>query len=112
LDFAHADGCDVAPLIFDPKQFLKAIEPTLDGARLPASCDVTSDSIAARIAQVLREDELALLKSCLPADAASTIELASQSNYVDRGLPRFAGELPRVRFVNFRDADFAEATIA
>ena len=95
LDFVNADSCDVAPLIFDPKQFLKAIEPTLGGALLPASWDVTSDSISARIAQVLRADELALLKSCLPTDAAATIELASEANYVDRAFQRFAGELSR-----------------
>ncbi len=112
LDFTNADNCDAAPLIFDPKQFLKAIEPTLDGARLPASWDVTSDSITARIAQLLRADELALLKSCLPTEATATIERASDSSYVDRAFCRFAAELSRVRFVNFRDADFPEATIA
>ena len=111
LDFTGSDSCDVAPLIFEPKQFLEALEPTLDGARLPASWDVTSDSIAARIAQVLRADELALLKSCLPTEGTATIERASDSSYVDRAFCRFAAQLPRVRFVNFRDADFAEETI-
>jgi hypothetical protein len=97
-------------LIFDPARFLKTTEPIVDGDRLPASWDVTSDSIAARIARLLNARELVLLKSCLPPEQAATTEFRAQSDYVDRGFRRFAAELPRIRFVNLRDDNFAEST--
>jgi aspartokinase-like uncharacterized kinase len=108
LHFNTADGCDSAPLIFNPRQFLKAIEPALDGERLPECWDITSDSIAARIAQLMHARELVLLKSCLPAKEIATLEQVSESDYVDRAFNRFAAELPQVRFVNLRDAEFPE----
>jgi aspartokinase-like uncharacterized kinase len=112
LDFANAGSCNSAPLIFDPKRFLKATEPTLEGEPLPESWDITSDSIAARIAHLLCAGELVLLKSCLPAKDIAALEQASESGYVDRGFRRFTAELPHVRFVNLREAEFAETTIA
>src|ERR1700730_16540748 len=59
-------GTPTTLLIFDPRQFLKQLEPTPGGTPLPHSWGATSDSIAARIADLLGSEELVLLKSCLP----------------------------------------------
>ena len=49
--------------IFVPGEFLREVEPDLPGLTLPVGWDVTSDSIAARIAVILNDAELVLLKS-------------------------------------------------
>ena len=49
-----------------PGEFVREIEPTIAGTRLPANWSVTSDSIAGRLAIVLQADELVLLKSVTP----------------------------------------------
>ncbi|MEX0978075.1 MAG: hypothetical protein WDZ48_04450 [Pirellulales bacterium] len=95
------------PQILDVEEFLRK-EHRGNGA-LPCSWDVTSDSIAARLANVLDAGELVLLKSALPADA--TYKSAAQGGYVDA---RFAASacLLSVRCVNLRDRQFAEFTLA
>lgn len=92
--------------VFDPRCFLRNDEPNLPGTRLPASWWVTSDSIAARVAEVLAADELVLLKSRLPS-CGSLAETADEG-YVDEFLPHFAGRIESVRCVDFRGAGFAE----
>jgi len=98
-------------LIFDPRLFLQQIEPTAGGTPLPHSWDATSDSIAARVAELLGSKELVLLKSCFPAAEIATLEQAANVDYVDRCFPQFAANLPLVRLVNFRDSEFAEARL-
>jgi 5-(aminomethyl)-3-furanmethanol phosphate kinase len=100
LNFRGVADSTQTLLIFDPIRLLKTIEPTLGGDRLPASWDVTSDSIAARIAWLIECRELVLLKSCLPGQDITTLERAADSQYVDRAFPRFARDLQHVRFVN------------
>jgi 5-(aminomethyl)-3-furanmethanol phosphate kinase len=90
-------------LIFDPSRFLETIEPALDGEPLSQSWDVTSDSIAARIARLLGCRELVLLKSCPPPPETTALERLADFQYVDREFPRFARDLPQVRFVNLRE---------
>jgi len=68
---------------------------------LPESWQVTSDSIAARMAAVLRADELVLLKSALPE--GETLEQMSVAGYVDLHFPRVAVTRP-LRFVDLRTA--------
>jgi 5-(aminomethyl)-3-furanmethanol phosphate kinase len=86
--------------IVDPWRFM------LDDARtktpLPESWDVSSDSIAARLAERIAADELVLLKSRLPQD------LQRLGRYVDPLFTFAARNAPRVRFVNVRDPQFAE----
>ncbi|MBS0208452.1 MAG: hypothetical protein JSS27_05805 [Planctomycetes bacterium] len=89
-----------ALLVIDPWAFLWEVDQSA-AKPLPASWDVTSDSIAARVADWLMADELALAKSCLPRPPATLVALAEQ-NYVDRHFPRAAANLQRVRCVNFR----------
>jgi aspartokinase-like uncharacterized kinase len=104
------------PVVFDPERFLREeaslAERSCAGkiAPLPHSWDVTSDSIAARLAAFLRAGELVLLKSRLP-DHADTLEHAADAGYVDRYFPTAAAGLPRVRCVNLRSGSFAETSL-
>jgi aspartokinase-like uncharacterized kinase len=78
--------------VFDAGRFLRAIEPRAAGTKLPASWDVTSDSIAARLAVVAGAGRLVLLKSARPP-ASDWASLADRG-YVDRFFPRLVGEAP------------------
>ena len=69
---------------------------------LPESWDVTSDSIAARLAEIIAADELVLLKSA-PAAPGLLHEIAA-AGYVDNFFPQAAEGLMRVRFANLRGA--------
>ena len=71
--------------IFGPASWLRHSEPFLPGQTLPASWDVTSDSIAARLAIVLTAEELVLMKSTFPTEGVE-IEGLAESGYVDRML--------------------------
>ena len=93
---ASATAC-----VFDPRPFLVTEEHSAAGNRLPHTWDVTTDSIAARLAQCLEADTLVLLKSCDPPPQA-TIEEASQSGFVDRHFPKAAAPLACVVCVNLQ----------
>ena len=86
--------------ILAPRRLLAAIDRAgLDP--LPATWDVTSDSIAAWIALYLKADSLILLKSAtLPAD--SGLATAAALGRVDPMLPRIARALPSVAYLNLR----------
>jgi len=90
--------------VFDCQSFLREDEPRAPGIRLPESWDVTSDSIAARLAIVLGAEELVLLKSTAPP-ANSWRDLAA-ADYVDRFFEQLTAELPATRIVNLRDPGF------
>jgi 5-(aminomethyl)-3-furanmethanol phosphate kinase len=86
--------------ILAPRQLLLEIDR---GSRdpLPATWEVTSDAIAARIAAFLEASSLVLLKSApLPQDA--TREDAARLELVDPVFPSVARSLPRVEYVNLR----------
>ena len=87
--------------VFDSEHFLCHDEPSCVGTMLPPNGSVTSDSIAARIGQVLDAAELVLLKSADPPQPVS-LEAAAQTGYVDEFLPQLADDLTRIRCVNFR----------
>lgn len=103
-DFAQLQRRVESPgvTLFEVQQFMREIEPHRPGTCLPADWDVTSDSIAARLAVVLAADELVLLKSTSAGASAALAELAA-SGYVDRFLPQVARELPAYRLVNLRE---------
>ncbi|QEH37346.1 Amino acid kinase family protein [Aquisphaera giovannonii] len=69
---------------------------------LPSSWDVTSDSIAARIAARLGASRLVLLKSRPIADGASLREAAA-IGLVDPRFPEVAAGLRRIEVVSLRD---------
>lgn len=92
-------------VLLDPWRFLREEEPAASERPLPASWQVTSDSIAGRLAQLFGADELVLLKSALPP-ASSPAEAAS-AGYLDSHFARL-GPLPRVRYVNLRSERFEQ----
>ena len=99
-------------LVFDCWQFLREVEPSVPGPRLPHLWQATSDSIAARLAVAIGHagqsiSELVLLKSKLPARGATLAEAAA-AKVVDACFADLATGLPRVRLVNLRSEPFAE----
>ena len=109
-DWRRAGQAATAPLggacttvVLDPRAFLHAHEPHLPGTVLPHDWSVTSDSIAARLAEVLQADELVLLKSADPPPG--DVAALAAAGYVDR---HFVQALPRsipLRLVNLRAID-------
>ncbi len=93
--------------VFDVADFMRDDAQRKD--RLPYNWDVTSDSIAARVACRLEAHELVLLKSTLPADGATRKLLADQG-FVDVHFPVAAASLP-VRCVNLRHRAFPQAAL-
>ena len=98
--------------VFDPSRWLRETEPQLRGTTLPIGWDVTSDSIAARLAVTLNADEFVLLKSTLPEEAAQQgIAALAECGTVDAMLPRLMPEMPPVRMVNLRSDPPREVSI-
>ena len=87
-------------IVFDPNEFLREHESRLTGSLLASNWTASSDSIAARLAEVLPADELVLLKSSDPPTGEARA-LADQG-YVDEFFPAFARCQFRCRFVNLR----------
>jgi aspartokinase-like uncharacterized kinase len=71
---------------------------------LPPSWDVTSDSIAARVAHLLRARELVLLKSA-PLPPRVDRDEAARLGLVDPAFPEISSRLARVFYVNLREPD-------
>lgn len=90
--------------IFDVEHFLRE-DQGADGA-LPCGWEVTSDSIAARVAAIVSARELVLLKSALPAPGSSR-EAWARSGFVDAHFPRASVGLS-VRCVNLRNPEFPQ----
>jgi aspartokinase-like uncharacterized kinase len=80
--------------VLDVEQFLRQVEPSLPGKKLPETWEVTSDSIAARVAIALDAGELVLLKSAPPPGALASPSELSALGYVDRFLPCLQAEMP------------------
>ena len=107
LDQLENDPKEGGLYVFDSEHFLKFDEPSLAGMRLPPNDSVSSDSIAARIGQVLKAAELVLLKSADPPHPTN-LDAAARSGYVDEFLPQLAGHLARIRCVNLRSSRWPE----
>ena len=86
--------------IVDPLDFLQIVDRR-SAVSLPESWDVTSDSIAARVAEHTQADTLCLLKSV----AAPGTSLADwiAAGYVDPYLDQTARGLSSIQAVDFRD---------
>ncbi|HVA50067.1 MAG TPA: hypothetical protein VNH11_27115 [Pirellulales bacterium] len=97
------NGIRDAPLsILNPARFLREDEAAGSAGRLPMSWQATSDSIAARAAELLAADELVLLKSTSPPEPA-TVEVLLAAGYVDAFFAKASGGVARVRYCNLRD---------
>lgn len=90
--------------VVDVEPFLRAEANSAHA--LPCSWDVTSDSIAARVATVLEARELVLLKSRIP-DGSGDRENWSRTGFVDRHFS-IASQGLNVRAVNLRDAGYPQ----
>ena len=86
-------------LVLNPMSFMQQDDPRHPNGALPANWNVTSDSIAARAAELAEADELILLKSASPPAYGSFDELAA-TGYVDTYFPTAVGNFASVRFVN------------
>lgn len=96
-------------VIVDPWRFIHDDDPRFSTAPLPESWDVTSDSIAARLAHVTTAAELVLLKS---ATAPMTeLQQLSAADYVDGFFSQAARGLPHIRLVNLRENPPVEVVI-
>lgn len=92
-----------APLVwFDPLPFLRQETPWRGLPPLPHTWDVTSDSIAARVAHRLGMLPLVLLKSTLPPQSRSLVDWA-KAGFVDGYFPQAAAALSGCA-VNLHDA--------
>ncbi len=101
-DYRPIEYTETSLQILDVRQLLSEFP-------LPASWDVTSDSIAAHTASILNASELVLLKSTLPT-SANSIESFVGEEFVDRYFYEVAKDLT-IRIVNLRDANFAQRII-
>ncbi len=82
-----------------------SLRTTLDPSDpLPASWDVTSDTIAARVALDLKACELILIKSA-PLPPGTDRRAAARLGLVDPVFPAFSRGLPRVTYRNLRGPD-------
>lgn len=97
-------------ILFETESWLRD-EELRSPCPLPHTWDVTSDSIAARLAEWISAEELVLLKSALPAQPA-TLAAAAESGLVDRYFPVAAADLRSSRLVNLRDGRFPELHFA
>jgi aspartokinase-like uncharacterized kinase len=96
-----ASASQATSVIFDPRELLISYEAELPPARLPHSWSVTSDSIAARLAETLTADELVLLKSTASPKMATPSDMAA-AGLVDPYFPTIAARLSKIRVVNLR----------
>jgi len=90
------------PLVFSVESFLRLVEPVLAGCPLPHSWEATSDSIAARVAEVLSAEELVLCKS---VDVAPEIDWTPRAaeGLIDRHFPEMASKVRSICWVNLRN---------
>ncbi len=100
LDLRHRP-VQPACVVFDSAHWLRDQEPASRGRQLPIGWQVTSDSIAARLAKVLDAAELVLMKSSLPTNDCDLHGLAD-AGYVDEAFPILASGLRSLRFVDLR----------
>ncbi len=87
--------------VLAPRHFLDEIERS-GRDTLPATWDVTSDSIAAWLAAYFSADRLVLLKSAPLPEGADRQE-AARLGLVDPMLPVVAGALSRVEYFNLHE---------
>ncbi|MCG8584794.1 MAG: hypothetical protein MI757_08805 [Pirellulales bacterium] len=93
--------------VLDAACLLAEVPSTL----LPRNWDVTSDSIAAFVAQRIQANELVLLKSSLPLPHQSTLRSLAASGFVDAFFENLALAIPHVTCVNLRSRHLESVSI-
>lgn len=95
---AARDAGTDAVIVFGLETFLSNEEPALAPSPVPHRWSVTTDSLAARVAEIIQADELVLLKSVPPPEQIKdNWEALAAAEYVDAYFPVIAARLPRVR---------------
>ena len=97
-DFVHSENAIPTTITFDCLSFVRDVEPKLAGPTLAPDWSCSSDSIAARIAQLLGADRLTLLKS--RTAGSSDLQTLQYANYVDLSFPQMAADIKSVTFVD------------
>ena len=97
-NFFQSENTNPTTIMFDCLSFVRDVEPTLVGTALATDWSCTSDSIAARIAQLLGADRLTLLKS--RTAGSSDLQTLQYANYVDLSFPQMAADIKSVTFVD------------
>jgi aspartokinase-like uncharacterized kinase len=92
----------LAACVLDVEEFMRLRETQDSGCRLPHDWTCSSDSIAARVAEVLTADELVLLKS-VPLPAGTNYAEAAKQGLVDAHFPQAASRLKNIQWVCLRD---------
>jgi aspartokinase-like uncharacterized kinase len=96
--------------VLAPRLVLAEIDRSEDEP-LPESWDVTSDSIAARLAVHLAADCVVLLKSA-DISAVETRAEASRAGFIDPMFPIVARPLSRVEYINLRELEAEPRVLA
>ncbi|HWL10012.1 MAG TPA: hypothetical protein VNQ76_16525 [Planctomicrobium sp.] len=71
---------------------------------LPASWDLTSDSIAAWLTEQCKGERLVLAKSVDLPDPVKTLDELSSQGFLDPCFPSFSSSIPEIDWVNLRSA--------
>lgn len=102
--FQLANSPDKLQTIWEADQFpvLDVADMTLLHSQLPASWDVTSDSIAAWVCSLHGESQLVLVKS-VPLSDSPQLSEAAELGLVDGYFPTAASGLQQLSWCNLRD---------
>jgi len=96
----RAGAFDTGLTFVDTYHFLREQEPYATGRKLAHNWDVTSDSIAGRLAVILEASSFWLLKSAPPP--CEDLPGLARAGYVDPFLPHLAADLPPTCAVDLR----------
>jgi len=102
------------PVVRSPQEFQNTVNATRGAVAdlscwpsiesLPPGWDLTSDSLAAWLASELTATRLLLLKSADPPGTRTSLQQLADTQLVDPLFPQYAARLPRIDWINLRDA--------
>lgn len=103
LNEVELEGTSPQLYLFEVQEFMQD-DARNSASPLPASWQVTSDSIAACVAAHVGARELVLLKSALP-EGTITLQSLAQSGYVDEYFPQAMESRIPIRYVDLRTTE-------
>ena len=110
LDEILASSPSTGVWLIDPVTLVRDVDARRSSQPLPTNWDVSSDSIAARLAALAGAEECVLLKSTLPPPGTTLVE-ASRQGYVDAYLPRADFARRPMRCVDLRNERLPETNL-